>query len=151
MTESAGLTLIQTQVQAVSGFNTAGNVTISKWGILNSGKADHYAIIKPGMVERPRITMRTRDIDYRTVIEVWQRYKDDGTTLTTLLGYVDAIAARLDKYRKLADTTGAIRDAEVSGYSEVTEQWRDNADGPSWLKRDVYVDWKAETTPTYAE
>lgn len=154
MTESAGITLIETQVDAVTGFNKTGasaNVAIAKWGILNKGFSDHYAIIKPGPVERPRITMRIRDNSYRTIVEVWQRYKDDGTTLTTLLGHCDAIAARLDKYPYLADTTNAIRVSDVSGFSEVTEQWTNNADGPSWLKREIYVDWKEESNVSYSE
>ena len=154
MTESAGLTLIETQVNAVNGFastGTAENIAIAKWGILNTGKSDHYAIITPGPTERLRISFGFVDNGYRTIIEVWQRYKDDGTTLTTLIGYVDAIAARLDQYRQLADTTNKIRDAQVSGFSEVTEQWRNNADGPSWLKRDIYVDWKEESNVSYQE
>lgn len=152
MTESAGLTLIETQVKAVTGFNgTPTNVSISKWGILNSGISDHYAVIRPGPAERPRLTMRIRDQQYRTVIEVWQRYKDDGTTLTSLLTHVNNITARLDKYRKLADTTGTIRNADASSLGDVTEQWRDNADGPSWLKREINVDWTEETNVTYAE
>jgi len=154
MTEAAGMTLIVAQVNAVSGFASTGanlNITIAKWGILNTGNSDHYAIIRPGPTERPRISFRIRDSAYRTIIEVWQRYKDDGSTLTNLIGYVNAIAAQIDKYRKLADTTGTIRDAQVSEFSDVTEQWRGNADGPSWLKREIYVDWNEESNVNYAE
>jgi len=150
MTESAVLTLLSTQVQAVSGFSSS-NVAVMKWGLLNSGKSDHYAILKPGAMERPRISFRTRDNAPQAIVEVWQRYKDDGTSATSLLGYADAIAARIDQYRKLADTTNTLRNAEAIGMSEVTEQWRDNADGPSWLKRDIYVAYQQETTPSYAE
>jgi hypothetical protein len=149
MSESAGLTLISTQVQAATGFSSS-NVDIADWKLLNSGKSDHYAIIRPGPTERPQLTMRTVDNRYRTVIEVWQRYKDDGTTLTSLLGYVDAITARLDPRRKLVDTTGTIRDANITGYSEVTEQWNKDG-GPSWLKRDILLDWLEEEVITYVE
>ena len=154
MTESAGMTLIETQIDAVTGFDKTGaaaNITIAKWKILNDGKADHYAIIKPGPTERPRITMRIRDNMYRTVIEVWQRYKVDGASLTALLGYCDAIAARLDKYPHLGDTGDTIRTSDVSGFGEVTEQWTNTGDGPSWLKREIYVDWKEESNVSYAE
>jgi len=154
MTESAGLTLIETMINAVSGFDSTGsaeNIAIAKWGILNSGRSDHYAIIVPGVMNRPRSTLRTRDSQYRTNVEVWQRYKDDGTTVTSLLGHVNNILAQLDKYRKLGDTTGAIRNSDAIEVSEVTEQWRENADGPSWVRRTIYIDWVEESTPTYAE
>ena len=150
MTESAGLTLIQTQVVALSAF-TAANVSIAEWGFLNSGNSDHYAIIRPGPTERSEISFGFIDNGYQTIVEVWQRFKNDGTTLTTLLGHVDNIAGQIDKYRKLADTTGKIRSAQVSGFSEVTEQWRNNADGPGWLKRDIVIDWKEEFNVNRAE
>lgn len=149
MTESAGITLIYTQVIAATGF-TSSNVTIAEWGILNSGKSDHYAIIKPGAANRPPLSFNVRDNEYRTVIEVWQRYKDDGTPLVTLLGHVDNIIARLDPRRKLVDTTGTVRDANVSGMSEVTEQWTKDG-GVSWLKREVYLDWIEEESVSYVE
>lgn len=154
MSESAGLTLIETIVDGVSGFNKSGstqNVTISKWGILNSGRSDHYAIIVPGSVNRPRLTFRIRDSQYRTNIEVWQRYKDDGDSLTSLLGHVANIVAEIDKYRFLGDTTGALRNADVIELSEVTEQWRNKGDGTSWLKREIYIDWQEESNVSYAE
>lgn len=149
MSESAGLTLISAQVQLATGFSSS-NVAISKWGILNSGKSDHYAIIKPGRSPRTQLTFSVKDNEYQTVIEVWQRYKDDGTSLTNLIGHVDNITTRLDKYRKLADTTGTIRDANVSEYSEVKEQWTKDG-GISWLSRDVIVTWQEEEQISYAE
>lgn len=150
MTESAGMTLIETQVKAVSGFDST-NVVIAKWGLLNSGKKAFYAIIRPGPASRPRSAFGIRDNIYRTIIEVWQRYKNDGSTLTDLTGHVDAITARIDQYRKLADGTNTVRDAEASGLGEVTEQWRNKGDGPSWLKREIFVDWTEESKVTYAE
>ena len=70
--------------------------------------------------------------------------------MTDLLGHVDDITTRLDKYRKLADTTATIRDANVTGYGEVMQMWT-NDGGASWLRRDVYVDWTEEESITYAE
>lgn len=149
MTESAGITLISTQVAASTGF-TSANVSIADWGVLNSGKSDHYAILKPGAASRPPLSFNVRDNEYRTIIEVWQRYKDDGTPLVALLGHIDNITARIDQYRKLADTTKTVRDANVTGYSEVTEQWTKDG-GVSWLKREIFVDWVEEESITYAE
>jgi hypothetical protein len=149
MSESAGLTLIKTQVQSATGF-TSSLVSIADWKLLNSGKGDYYAIIRPGITDRPQVTGQIRANVYRTIIEVWQRYKEDGTTLTDLLGHVDNITTRLDPRRKLVDTTNTIRDANVTGYGEVMEKWT-NGGGVSWLERDVIVDWVEEEIITYVE
>ena len=149
MSESAGLTLIEAQVKLVSTFS-ASNVAIAKWGILNSGLSDHYAIIRPGKVERPQLTFTVKDNNYETIIEVWQNYVDDGTTVTSLIGHVDTITSRLDSYRKIADTTKTVRDMNVTGYSEVKEQWVKDG-GISWLSRDITVLWTEEEAVTYAE
>ena len=149
MTEAAGLTLIKTQVQAVTGFD-ANNTTIGKWGILNSGKNDHYAIIKPGETTRENYSLSAVGTLYTTIIEVWQRYKDDGETLTDLLAHIENITARIDQYRKLADTTSTIRDANIVGYGDVNEQWNKDG-GVSWLSRDIVIEWTEEEPITYAE
>ena len=149
MSESAGLTLIETQVKAVSNFS-ADNVSIAKWGILNRGKSNHYAIIRPGKVTRTGLTFTVKDSDYQTIIEVWQRYKDDGSSITDLLGHVDNITTRLDQYRKIADTTKTIRNMDAVEYSEVKEQWNKDG-GVSWLSRDIIVQWQEEEAVTYAE
>ena len=149
MSESAGITLLKTQVQSATGFSSA-NVDIADWKLLNTGASDHYAIINPGAVNRPPLSFSVRDNEYRTIVQVWQRYKDDGTTLTNLLGHVDNITARIDQYRKLVDTTKTLRDANVTGYSEVLEQWNKGG-GLEWLRRDIFVDWVEEEAITYAE
>lgn len=144
-----GEILIEAQVAQATGFNT-GNVTRATWKILNSGNNDHYAIIKRG--ESSRVwegNSHTRN--YRTIIEVWQRVKDDQDSYDALNEYADNIEARLDPYFQLADTVGTIRDANLSGSGVVTEQWRNNSDGASWLKMDLFVDWNEEHYVTFAE
>jgi len=150
MSESAGLTLIETQVKTVTGFD-ATNVSIADWGIRNKGNSDHYAIIRPGKVDRTSLTFSVKDNDYQTVIEVWQRL---GTTsngaVISLLGHVDAITSRLDQYRKIGDTTKTIRDVNVTGYGEVQD--RIAKDGSiNWLSRDIILQWQEEEPVTYAE
>ena len=149
MSETAGLTLIETQVKAATGFS-ADNVSIAKWGILNGGRSDHYAIIKPGKVDRTALTFTVIDNDYQTIIEVWQQYVDDGTSLTNLTTHVDNLTLRLDQYRKIADTTKTIRDMNVIGHSELKEQWTKDG-GLAWVSRDVIPQWQEEETITYAE
>lgn len=150
MSESAGLTLLAVQIKALTSFD-ADNTSICKWGILNSGRNDHYVIIRPGPAAITGLTFATKDRTYRTIVEVWQRYIDDGSSVTDLLGYCEQIVNRIDEYRKLADTTAALRDANVIEMGEVTEQWRNNADGPAWLKRDLIVEWHEEAEVDYAE
>ena len=149
MSENAGLTLILTQVQNATGF-TSANTSIGEWGILNKGTSDHYAIIKPGETERIPLTFTVKDNMYETIIQVWQRYKDDGDSLTSLLTHVDNITTRLDPWRKMADTTKTIRDANVIGYGQVIEQWNKDG-GVSWLSREISVEWTEEEAVTYAE
>jgi hypothetical protein len=153
MTESAGMTLIVGQLNALTEFTSTGstpNVAIAKWQLLSKGFSAYYAILRPGPHMRPRISMRMRDNAYRTVIEVWYRYKDDGTTLTNLIGLCNTITARFDKYPKLGDSGGTIRIAEIDEEGEV-KQWPEGADTPQWLVRELYVDWKEESNPSYAE
>lgn len=149
MSYTVGEVLAAAQVTAVTGFSSS-NVTRGEWGILNSGKSDHYAILKRGETNFVW-EGRSNTENYRTIIEVWQRVKDDQASYDLLNGYVDTIKARLDSYRKLADTTGTLRDANLVGTGVITEQWRNNADGPAWLKIELYLDWTEESYVNFAE
>ena len=149
MSEIKGIELIEEQVKQATGFGPS-NVSIANWKILSSGNDDHYAIIRPGPTERPPLSFSVVDNNYRTIIEVWQRYRDDGGTVTDLLEYVDNITAQIDRYRKLADTTNTIRDANVIEYGEVMQKWNKDG-GLSWLERDITVLWTEEESITYAE
>lgn len=150
MSYQTGEALALTQVQASTGFDST-NTSRGKWGILNKGSSDHYAILKPGPFSVEGETFTQKGRYWRCIIEVWQRYKDDGSSLTNLEGHIENIIDRIDQYRKLADTTGTIQDANITGGSEVTEQWIQGGDGPSWLKQDLYLDWTEEAQITYAE
>ncbi len=150
MSESAGMTLIETIIKMVAGFD-GDNVSILKWGILNSGKARFYAILRPGPATRPQSGFGIRDNNYRTVVEVWYRFKDDGDG-TGLIDKVDLLTAKLDQYPKLGDTTGTIRkEGGPVGLGEVMERWRNKGDGVSWVSRDIFVDWTQESEVSYAE
>jgi len=149
MSEGAGITLLATQVAAATGFSSA-NVKIMNWKILNDGVSDHYAIIRPGAVNRTALSFTTKDNIYQTIVEIWQQYVDDGTSGTNLLTHVDNVTTRIDQYRKLADTTKTIRDANVISYGEVKEQWTKDG-GPAWLSRDIVIEWSEEEPVTYAE
>lgn len=149
MTYIAGEALVLTQLQAVDGFNDK-NTSRGKWGILNSGLNDHYGIVKPGAFTREQAAMSANITTYQTIIQVWQRYKDDGDTLTDLESNVDLIIARFDQYRKLADTTNTLLDATLTNGGQVEEMWN-QAGGLSWLKQELIITWLEFDQVTYAE
>lgn len=144
-----GEILVEAQVVQANGFNS-GNVSRASWKLLNSGNNDHYAIIKRGEGGRTW-EGKSHTRNYRTIIEVWQRVKDDQDSYDALNEYADNIETQLDPYFQLADTAGTIQDANLTGSSAVTEQWRNNADGPAWLKIDLYLDWTEESYVAFAE
>lgn len=147
-----GEILLKAQVVQVAGFSDANVARGDKWVILNSGSADHYAILRKGEHLRTWDTMRQHTSTYRTIIEVIQRINDtQEINYDACLEYADAIAARIDQYRKLADTTGLLRDANVTGGSEAKGIWTNTGDKPSWIMTDVFVDWSEESNVTFAE
>src|SRR5690348_7708824 len=110
MSYPAGEALALTQLRAVSGFS-ATNTSRGKWKLLSSGKSNHYGILKPGPF---KISDRSQiGTLWRTVIMIYQRYKDDGDSMTDLEANVSAVILRFRQYRKLGDTTGTISDSSV--------------------------------------
>lgn len=85
-----GENLIATVLKADDDFDT-DNVAQAKWTFLNKGKSDHYAILKSGGTVPVFITPGVYQAEQRTIIEVWQKYKDDGTTATNLYSHVDTV------------------------------------------------------------
>lgn len=149
MSYHEGELLIAAQVGQVTGFDV-GNVVIGKWNVLNQGLAPNYAILKRGGFSRTQAAMSTNENLFQTVIQVWRRYKDDGTTYELLIQDVDAIIARMDQYRKAGDTGGTIVDVFINAGREVEEMWNKSG-GLSWLKQDLIVTWKEHEVITYAE
>ena len=148
MSYKDGEELILELVQGSPDF-ASGNAVRGKWGVLNSGNSDHYAIIYRGPYLRNWAGMKIIETEWRTIIQVWQRYKDEFTSYEALTGYVDDLMTYLDPYRKLTSTT--ILDANVVGGGEIVTEWRNNSDGPSWLKQEIYIDWKEQSNVTFAE
>ena len=149
MTYVNGETLILTVLQGVTGFS-ASNTSRGKWGILNSGRDNNYGIVKPGTFEREQSAMSANDTTYQTIIQIWQRYKDDGTTLIDLEVLADRVIARFDVRRKGLDASGLIADMFISSGREVEEMWNKNG-GLSWLKQDLIVTWLETNIITYVE
>lgn len=129
---------------------TTNNTARGKWNLLNSGKADHYAILKMGAGTNDGFSISATVRRYTTVIEVWRSYTDDGTSYTNILGYWEAILDMFDEYRKLGDTGGTIQDARCTRWGEIEERW-DKGGGPRWLKQDFFIEWVEENAISYAE
>jgi hypothetical protein len=151
MSYTSGEALILTRLQAVSGSVwTSTNTARGKWGLLNSGDSDHYAILKMGAGTNDGLSISTTLRSYTTVIEVWKSYTDDGTSYTNMLAYHEAILDMFDQYRKLGDTGGTISDARCARWDAVEEMWTRDG-GPRWLRQNFYIEWDEENAVVYAE
>lgn len=135
------------RIRAMSGYDTS-NTSRGNWGVLNAGKAPRYVILKPGEHQREMIAFNTRQETWQTVIEVWQRYKDDGDSLTDLETAVNAIVDAIDQYPRLGDTGGTVRLGEITAVREVIQS---PADGPAWLMAALVGVTHEEKTISYAE
>ncbi len=149
MTYKAGESLILNRVQNLTSFSTE-NCSQGNWKILNSGKSDHYAILRPGPFERLPITITSIQSNWTTVVEVWQRYQSDSETLTDLQALITEVIDEIDEYRLLADTEKVVQDAVVRSAGDVLEVGPTDG-APQWLKWELIIDWKEEAEVTYAE
>ena len=143
MSYGDGEALILARIRAMAQFDAA-NSSRAKWGILNSGASDHYAIL--------RAALFTNDYDglghghvrtsWRTVVELWQRYKDDGTSATDLQELMQDTIEYVEQDPDFGGTEGLIYGYPAGG-GEMLEVWNRDG-GPSWLKWELYIDWQEE-------
>jgi hypothetical protein len=147
MTYPAGEALILSELRTITGFDSS-NTSRANWGILNSGAASYYAVVKPGpFTEDPGNNFHWI---YTTVIQVWQFYKDDGTTATELEASVQKVKEHFTKARRLGGSVATITDSRVIGGGEMQEQWNKDG-GLVWLSQDVVIEWKEQEIVTYNE
>lgn len=148
---SDGEALVLSRLQAISGGAwTSANTARGKWTQLDTGTADHYAILKMAGGTNDPLSISSTMRQWTTVIEVWVSYKDDGTSYTNLLAYHEAILDQFDAYRKLGDTGGTISDSRCARWDTVEEMWV-RGGGVRWLKQNFYIEWQEENAATYAE
>ena len=151
MSYAAGEALVLARLQAITGTVwTSTNSARGKWNLLNSGKANHYAILKEGPGQNDFMSFSTSLRTYRTIIEVWQSYTDDGTSYTNIQEFSEAIKDQFDANRKLGDTTATVQDARCIGWTEVQVRWVKGG-GPRWLKQEFTIEWKEENSVTFTE
>jgi len=140
--------LLLTQIRAATGF-TAANATRGDWRWLNKEGIIAGAVIRPapfelgygeGMVEGR----------WRSIVEIWRKYVDDGTTLINLETDVKNIVARLILYQHMGDTTNTVTDAAVTSGAEVLRIPPPPV-GPHWLMQELTIEWIEHAAVTYAE
>lgn len=140
MSYVAGETQVVALLQAMPQFGRA-NVARADWKALNSGASDHYAIAKPGPWTNSADGLNGEALtEYRTVIELWQRWVDDSPTVQALEALTQAVVEHLERYPSLA---GASLMAGIAGGSEVQQRWLKEG-GPLWAVQEVYLDWQEE-------
>lgn len=144
MSYSTGEAAILTLVQALGAYDSE-NATRQDWRPLARGKAQYYAVLRPGKWSNEQVTVSSNARSWRTVIECWRRYADD-TRPMTLQDDVEAIVAQLEKYPTL---NGAVLDSIVSGGGDMLE--RELSNGSLWAVWEVYCDWQEEHSVSYAE
>ncbi len=148
MSYGDGEALILARIRLMAQFDPQ-NSSRAKWGILNSGAAAQYAIL--------RAAPFTNDYDglghghvrtsWRTVVELWQRWVDDGPTAVALQTLAQATLEHLERYPSLAGE-GLL--AWVSGGGEMQQRWLKEG-GPVWAVWEVYIDWQEERFISVAE
>lgn len=152
----AGEALVQSTLVAIAGsvWASAGskpNVSRGNFLLLNTGNSDHYAIIFPGDGNNQFIAASASERTWQTVIQVWQRYMDDGTSLTNMEALTDAIITQFDKYRKLTDSSGTIVDSNCKTIGKPEEMWNQAGNGPFWLRQMITIEWKEQLNVVFAE
>ncbi len=125
------------------------NTARADWKPLNSGASDHYAILKAGaFVNAPESLGGGSSVTtWRTVVELWQRWVDDGPTAVALQTLAQATLEHLERYPSLAGE-GLL--AWVSGGGEMQQRWLKEG-GPVWAVWEVYIDWQEERFISVAE
>ena len=136
-----------TRVRAVAGFD-ANNTSRGDWNILNSGASEVYVILKPGSHSRDMLTWRNRQNVWQTIIEMWQLYRNDGTTLTTLEANYNTLLAALDQYPRLGDTGNTVQQGQVTAVNEVVQS---PPDAPQWLVAQLIGTVNEEITINFQE
>jgi hypothetical protein len=142
MSYSAGETLLLTVVKTCTGFS-ANNSTQGNYKVLNSGKDDNYAVLHIGNSSFEFETFKQYQARWNTIVEVWQRYTDDGTTLTNLYTHIQNLMTGIQAAIILGDTTGTVINANAIELGDIEEMWA-RGGGPGWLRVKMKIQWTEE-------
>lgn len=143
-----GEELIKDLVQQAPGF--AGSVAQGSWRGLNTGRAAKYAIMTTRPGERVFDTPGSVLERWETIVQIWKRYIDDGSTYTGLGEDVAAVIEMLDQYPHLGDTSGYVEESTAQIEGEVKEMWT-RGRAPAWLRQDITVRWTGRKFITFLD
>lgn len=140
-----------TRIRAMSQFDS-DNSSRGNWGKVGNGAASQYAILHPGEHAYDLQAMGgNRHTVYQTIIQLYQRYVEEGTTLQNLEILEQAVRDELNQYRLMGDTSGAVVYARVVRSREMIAE-RETPDGPPiWLRIDMVGETLYEESVTLAE
>ena len=145
--------LVLTQLQAVTGFTPASsgpsNTSRGDYSILNTGVGSVYGVVIPGTGNIDNGSATVFFNKWESIIQIWQPYIDDGSTLTNLETNVKAVITRFKQYRHLASSV--IQDSYPALVDKPVERWTRGGDGPAFLSQDISIKFVEEEAVTYAE
>jgi hypothetical protein len=132
MSEANCETRILATVRALTNFSSTNAVAVD-FGVLSSGKSDHYMVMIPGESEVEQIAPTTY-LTHRTfMLQVWQRYKGlDSAVKTSLAARQDELAAGIMAVPRLGDTSNTIVDSTVETGAQPEEML-----GPATTRRNA--------------
>lgn len=147
MSYEAGEALWLARLRGMSQFD-ASNTSRGKWGIRNTGKSAHYGILKPGAHTREMMGFNRRLNHYQTIIQLWQKYTEDGASAIDLEELTSATIAYIDTWPRLGDTANAVQGAKII---EIREMQQIPVDAPAWLFVELVGAWDEEQAIAFAE
>lgn len=157
MAYSTGEGLILTRIRNLSNYDT-NNTSRADWKILNrgdklkkTGSSNHAVVLRPGPFEQEWISPTVFRAMWTTVIEVWQRYKDDSTTATDLYARAFEIIEEFHQYPKLGSGDDQYFSVTVTGGEPPQEMWTRRDGGPKWLKWEMSLSWSEQLEVTNQE
>lgn len=147
MSYSSGEALILTALRAHANYDS-DNTSRGNWRVLNSGKAEYYAVLRMGPTTNAPNSMASALTTWTTQIMLYRRYLDDGTTATNLQADVQTVIEHLEQYATLSDTNNTVVDAQITAVSEMQEiSMFEN--GPVYLLSIIDMIWQEERQITY--
>ena len=143
---SDGEVLMLTYIRSLNEFDRY-NTSRCDWLVLNSGKSDHYVVLRPGEFTTEWIGMSTYQITYTTVIEMWQSYTTEAVSYENLYTQLLDPLMGLMAYPRMGDTSNLVLDSTILYSSEPQFRWTASGN-VQWLYWELYVNWKETHTVT---
>lgn len=152
--EAAALTILRTlsYFDADNSCSFENKTFDAMYGQMSKGPARSYAFLRRGAFKREWLTLTRLQTTWETVIEIWVRNIDPGSTYQTLAQIGQAVVDEFDKYITLNDTAGVQYSALARGDEpEIVELRRRWGAKNEYMKQNLTLVWREETTPARAD